>query len=174
MISINVYRVRIGSFDNSRMKTPAIKSKNHKLHSRRNITIIVSILLWLMLLYTLTFPSLTIANVVLSVSSGDMCRSTIMNYKYLYKNWNKLMHSMSRDLRNSVKLGHWNGGPSYFGRQGREVEKLETIKEILLLHKLDVLGISEANIEKSMEETSLHIDGYELVRSNGKIARLCM
>ena len=78
------------------------------------------------------------------------------------------------NVRNSLKLAHWNGGPSYLGKQGRGMDKLETIKEILFLYKIDILGISEANIEKDVENSYINIDGYNIERSHGNLARLCV
>ena len=95
-------------------------------------------------------------------------------YSHSYLHWNKIMHIINGNIRNSLKLAHWNGGPSYLGRQGRGMDKLETIKEILFLYKIDVLGISEANIETDIENSCIHIDGYKLERSHGDLARLCV
>ena len=92
MISIDVFGVRIGCFNNTRKKTPSIKSKNHISLSRK-IMNFVAILLWLLLLPTLLFLLATKANVVIpSLSSWDMFRRMIINHNHLHMYWNKLMH----------------------------------------------------------------------------------
>ena len=71
-------------------------------------------------------------------------------------------------------MGHWNGGPSFLGNSLRGNDKLESIKEILSNNELDILGISEANIESNTDHSKVNIEGYSMIKSGGNISRLCV
>ena len=47
-------------------------------------------------------------------------------------------------------------------------------KEILTNNDIDVLGISEANIESNIDSSLYNIDGYYTARSSGNISRICV
>ena len=48
---------------------------------------------------------------------------------------------------------------------------MEQIKFILDKYKMDVLGISEANLLPDLDPCYYRIDGYDCIKSGGKIAR---
>ena len=47
---------------------------------------------------------------------------------------------------NTLEIGHLNAGSSYLGSSNKGKDKLNQIKYLLEKYKLDILGISEANI----------------------------
>ena len=62
------------------------------------------------------------------------------------KDWNSYMRALNGKIKNIVTLAHWNGGSSFLAKCERGKEKLREIENYLLLHKIDVLGVSEANL----------------------------
>ena len=166
MISIELYRARIGRFYSAGSFSKTRKSM--KLHnpSKRKYAMILLFMIGtlLCLSYTLTGP----VDICVSppVSYRIIVRENVRNTNYSFRNWNKLMHCYNGNKRNILKVGHWNGGPSHLGRQGRGYEKMESIKELLTLHNLDAMGISEANIElkdREIRETmvgSLDVEAF--------------
>ena len=187
MISIDLYRQRIGRFNSNKYSvkkqlypSDKNKSQNSKLY----------ILLCILLLSTCgietsarhskstNYNSGTSATYSLetsaingtsvsyvnrtSVTYGTSARMSVYendlyasNHKCSYMNtyhptiWNKLMHITNGNIRSYITMGHWNGGPSYLGNSLRGNDKLESIKEILSNNELDILGISESNIESN-------------------------
>jgi len=147
-----------------------------KPHNSSNRKYALIILLMLGTLLCLSDTLVGPVNMCVSspVSNRILFRENIVNINYSFRNWNKLMHCNNGNKRNILKVGHWNGGPSHLGRLRRGHEKMESIKELLTLHNLDAMGISEANIEKNTEDSLLQVDGYNMIRSKGDIARLCI
>ena len=64
---------------------------------------------------------------------------------------------ISRNTQNSITIAHWNGGASYLADSQKEIEKLQEIKLLLKQHKIDIMGISEANIKWEINEANYHI-----------------
>ena len=71
----------------------------------------------------------------------------------------------------TITLGHWNGGRSQLGKSAKGLEKLEQIKIILEKYKIDVVGITEANLLQDLDPCFYKIDGYDCIKSGGNIAR---
>ena len=71
----------------------------------------------------------------------------------------------------TITIGHWNGGSSCLGRSVRGLHKLEQIKFILGKYKIDILGISEANLLHDLDPCHYRIEGYHCIKSGNKIAR---
>ena len=68
------------------------------------------------------------------------------NHGFYNFDWNKHMKMVYRNKELTITIGHWNGGSSHLGRSVRGLHKLEQIKFILGKYKVDVMGISEANL----------------------------
>ena len=64
----------------------------------------------------------------------------------------------------TIKLAHWNRGSSHLGTSNLGKAKLENIKFLLSKHKLDVLGVSEANIERGTQDHEYRVHGYSTKR----------
>ena len=82
------------------------------------------------------------------------------------------MKSYNGNIKQSINIGHWNGGSSYLGKSDRGIEKLNEIEHYLISNKLDILGISEANLDIQLDESAYLIQGYNVIRSSGDIARV--
>ena len=57
------------------------------------------------------------------------------------------MKALNGNIKNSITLAHWNGGSSFLGKSEKGREKLQEIKDILRDNNIDILGISEANLD---------------------------
>ena len=71
----------------------------------------------------------------------------------------------------TITIGHWNGGSSQLGKSARGIEKLEQIKHILGNNNIDILGITEANLQMDLDPCNYRIEGYDCLKSEGNIAR---
>ena len=97
-----------------------------------------------------------VPEMILGVNNfGNMFkRRRIRDVKSIYKpgdkvNWNLWIRMYnSNKMTSTIKLAHWNGGSSYLGVRNLGKAKLENIKFLLSKHLLDILGVSEANIDR--------------------------
>ena len=87
-------------------------------------------------------------------------------------NWNNYMRSYNGNGKNSLILAHLNAGAGYLGKSSKGKEKLVHIENFLQAHKIDIIGISEANLGSEISDHEVKIDGYDLIRSKGNIARV--
>ena len=58
------------------------------------------------------------------------------------------------------------------GRSDRGKEKLQEVENLLINNKIDVLGLSEANLDSALEEHNFKIQGYQSIKSLGNISRI--
>ena len=74
---------------------------------------------------------------------------------------------------NILKVAHWNAGSSHLASSAKGEDKYQNIKTFLTKNNFDLLVIPEANIECDLNKTKLLIEGYNLVKLESKLARLC-
>ena len=79
------------------------------------------------------------------ISLCDWNYECFWNSNYNSRSWNKYMHYLNGNRKSCINVGHWNGGPSHLGNSTRGLDKLNSIKELIADHNLDILGVSEAN-----------------------------
>ena len=72
----------------------------------------------------------------------------------------------------NITIAHWNGGSSFLAKSDRGREKLNEIENFLKEKKIDILGVSEANLDSTIPECEYKIPGYSIVRSHGAISRI--
>ena len=85
--------------------------------------------------------------------------------------WNKYMKITNGNKEPTITIGHWNGGSSQLGKSAKGIEKLEQIKHILGNNKIDILGISEANLKQDLDPCHYRIEGFDCIKSGGNTAR---
>ena len=56
-------------------------------------------------------------------------------------------------------------------KSSKGIEKLEQVKLILSNNKIDILGISEANLKNDLDPCNYRIDGFDCIKSGGDTAR---
>ena len=91
----------------------------------------------------------------------------ISKIQHLYrskKELNKTMHILRGNKKNErLRCGWWNNKSS----QCHSAKNTKNqVAEVLKVHKLDVLSISEANVYKEDDSSDLKIKGYELICDN--------
>ena len=186
MCLISHYRANIGRFDAVRgpIRSKKIKSKTVSISAVGGRTIpkgLLSILLVCLLFSALgnyrldkgetgrnLYSNKCVCNQFINLCSdvSEMCNRPNHNL-----DWNKLMRSRNGNRGHSVTIAHWNGGSSQIGKSAKGIEKLEQIKQILGRNKIDILGISEANLIKDLDPCKYRIDGFDCVKSGGDTAR---
>ena len=87
-------------------------------------------------------------------------------------NWNLFMRIINGNGKETLTISHWNGGGSYLGMSDRGKEKLRNIKFLLSEYKMDIFGVSEANVSSLLSESEYHIEGYDTILSQGNPSRL--
>ena len=92
-------------------------------------------------------------------------------YSFCTLDVNGVMKAINGNTKNSITLAHWNGGGSFLGKSLRGKEKLQDIKNILTCNNIDVLGVSEANLDSNLEEYNYKIQGFNIIKSPGNVAR---
>ena len=95
----------------------------------------------------------------------------VPNYGLYKFDWNKYMKIVNGNRESTITLGHWIGGSSHLGKSVRGLHKLEQIKFILDKYKIDILGISEANLDHKLDPCYYRNEGYDCIKSGNKIAR---
>ena len=169
MISIELYRQRVGSFNFNKAMSKQSVCKCYEPSYRKCNRI--KVLLLLLLILQTNIESMCIGN---SGGNNYMDRQTYQNKNFLSEVWNKEMRSYNGNTKKNITIGHWNGGPSYLGNSLRGKDKLEAIRIILEDHKIDILGVSEANIDTNIDQSQILIQGYNMAKSEGNIARICV
>ena len=167
MVDIITYRIRIGSHH---LKSVVTGNKNrgkftYKRSKNANYNILFILLLLLGCAVTLTAANYS------DLLCNDCGTKEKSQPRSIYTNWNKYMRSTNGNT-NTLTVAHLNAGSSYLGRSNKGKDKLNQIKYLLENHKIDVLGISEANIESSLNNYEFDIKGYKCFKSNGAIARV--
>ena len=82
---------------------------------------------------------------------------------------NKIAHTTNGNIRNHIKLGTWNKGPSTFQNA------VPNIRYLLEKYSIDILAVQELNLKDTDNEKQLTIPNYTLVhdklRSKNQISR---
>ena len=73
----------------------------------------------------------------------------VQNYQLKICDWNAYMKAMNGN-KTCLDVAHWNGGSSHLGKSSKGREKLLHAKFLLSKYNLDVFGLSEANLHKSV------------------------
>ena len=71
-----------------------------------------------------------------------------------------------------INVAHWNGGSSHLGKSSKGKEKLQHVKYLLNKHNVDVLGLSEANLHRSVNEYEYKIEKFKAFKQNTNFARV--
>ena len=96
---------------------------------------------------------------------------TVQNYQLKARDWNLYMKALNGN-KTCLDVAHWNGGSSHLGKSSKGKEKLLHVKFLLSKFNLDVLGLSEANLHKSVNSLEYKIDKYKVFYQDLKIARI--
>ena len=94
--------------------------------------------------------------------SGSNCTS----------DWNTFMKALNGNIKNTLTIAHWNGGSSFLGKSEKGREKVSEVENLLVSNKIDVLGLSEANLDAELDDYNFKIQGYHCFKSPGTVARL--
>merc|ERR1712240_45302 len=95
----------------------------------------------------------------------------VQNYQLKARDWNSYMKALNGN-KTCLDVAHWNGGSSHLGKSSKGREKLLHFKFLLSKYNLDVLGLSEANLHKSVNNLEYKIDKYKVYHQDLKIARI--
>ena len=82
------------------------------------------------------------------------------------------MRMVNGNHKNTITIAHWNGGSSFLSKSEKGWEKLNEIENYLCNHKIDILGVSEANLDTKIPEYEYKIQGYSTVKSPGAVSRI--
>ena len=74
--------------------------------------------------------------------------------------------------KDTITISHWNGRSSYLGMSERDKEKLMNIKYLLSEYKINILGLSKANLSPRLCESEYHIERCNTLISSGNPSRL--
>ena len=77
----------------------------------------------------------------------------------------KSVGTINGKSKNSVTIAHWNGGSSFLAKSDRGREKLTEIENYLRLNEIDVLGVSEVNLDATPAEYDYKIESYSTIKS---------
>lgn len=180
MCIIAQFRAKIGLFDAARGPSKSNKMKFMPIVSKNAVgkrTIPKGLLsIFLVLLLSSAKPflgsyKLNQGEEVCNLNSYYNVRYNMCNGLAYSLDWNKLMKITNGNKEHTVTIGHWNGGSSQLGKSAKGIEKLEQIKQILGNNKIDILGISEANLKQDLDPSNYRIDGFDCVKSGGDTAR---
>ena len=111
---------------------------------------------------------LMLSNVLSDLVRGHM---RVQNYQLKSCDWNAYMKAMNGN-KTCIDVAHWNGGSSHLGKSSKGKEKLNHVRFLLSKYNLDVLGLSEANLHKSVNNLEFKIDKYKVYHQDLKIARI--
>ena len=89
------------------------------------------------------------------------------NYQLKACDWNSYMKALNGN-KTCIEVAHWNGGSSHLGKSSKGKEKLHHVKFLLSKYNLDVLGLSEANLHKSVNYLEYKIDKYKVFHQDLK------
>ena len=103
---------------------------------------------------------------------ANLSNYIIVCYTFGISDLNLLMRMVNGNRKNTIKIGHWNGGSSFLSKSEKGREKLNEIENYLLNHKIDILGISEANLDTNIPEYEYKIQGYSTVKSPRDTSRI--
>ena len=202
MIDSVQFRIRIGSFDLGRISCKANKSLNYNSKQVDGVaSFSLVLLLYLSLGFSLLYLDMYMKSScgLTSVNSSNQslvqepytvnCTHFVL---YVWINgrglgtklypplflpgvgdWNTYMRAINgNSKKNTVTLAHWNASSSFLGKSERGREKLREIENYLHQHKIDILGVSEANLDNTLGEYEYKIQGYSSIKSGRDTARV--
>ena len=82
------------------------------------------------------------------------CNAMVRNYQPRARDWNSYMKAINGN-KTCLDIAHWNGGSSHLSKSSKGKEKLLHTKFLLSKYNLDILGLSEANLHKSVMNWSI-------------------
>ena len=181
MIDPVYYRIRIGNFN---LRRGNVKSPKRKENLKCNVP---PPRYFILLCLGLLLPTVVL-NCGLNIQSGgcassksynghisiclDSKENTLMSAFVCIIDWNSYMKAINGNIKNTISIAHWNGGSSFLGKSEKGREKLNEVENFPVENKLDVLGLSEANLDSEVQEYNYKIQGYHCVKSPGNISRL--
>ena len=180
MVDISSYRISIGMF-NCNIKS-SYKPINNPSHE--NKTTISKIYLSIFIIVFISLEISEFYNQYNHIKTGALIQCAMndcneilhfRNHIILFDshiNWNLFMRMTNGNGKETLTISHWNGGGSYLGMSDRGKEKLRNIKFLLSEYKMDIFGVSEANVSSLLSESEYHIDGYDTILSQGNPSRL--
>ena len=109
-------------------------------------------------------------HLILSNVRPDITRGhrRVQNYQLKSRDWNSYMKALNGN-RTCIDVAHWNGGSSHLGKSSKGKEKLNHVRYLLSKYNLDILGLSEANLHKSVNKLEYKIDKYKIYHQDLKI-----
>ena len=93
------------------------------------------------------------------------------NYRLKASDLNAYMKAINGN-KTCIDVAHWNGGSSHLGKSSKGREKLLHARFLLSKYNVDVLGLSEANLHKSVDSLEYKINNYKVFHQDLKIARI--
>ena len=107
-------------------------------------------------------------NSLLHLSPGLLMEQ---NYQLKAREWNSYMKAINGN-KTCINVAHWNGGSSHLGKSSKGKEKLHHVKFLLNKYNVDVFGLSEVNLHKSVNNLEYKIDKYRAYHQDTNIARI--
>ena len=177
MTDLEIYRARIG-LNNLRKCSGNTNNINSKCS--RNTCLLVWKILFIFALGSFSFSMTTGQNLssgflmerysISHLSPGllmeinglpNLSPSPLMEQNYQLKacEWNSYMKAMNGN-KTCIDVAHWNGGSSHLGKSSKGKEKLHHVKFLLNKYNVDVFGLSEVNLHKSVNNLEFKIDKY--------------
>ena len=86
--------------------------------------------------------------------------------------WNAYMRATNGNSKNCLNVAHWNGGSSHLGKSSKGKEKLEHVKYLVNKHNIDILGILESNLHRSIDKIEVKIDKYRMLCQEINMSRI--
>ena len=93
----------------------------------------------------------SIANINVLKSPSSKADVQPSHLKLLARDWNSFMKATNGN-KTCINVAHWNGGSSHLGKSSKGKEMLQHVKYLIDKHNVDVFGLSEANLHKSVNE----------------------
>ena len=119
-----------------------------------------------------TYSNLGLNKGKCDVENLGRCIVRVRNYLPRAKDWNSYMKAINGN-KTCLDIAHWNGGSSHLSKSSKGKEKLLHTKFLLSKYNLDVLGLSEANLHKSVNELEYKIDNYKIFHQDSKDCNIC-
>merc|ERR1711867_415938 len=103
----------------------------------------------------------------------NLSPSPLMEQNYQLKawEWNSYMKAINGN-KTCINVAHWNGGSSHLGKSSKGKEKLHHVSFLLNKYNVDVFGLSEANLHKSVNNLEYKIGKYKVYHQDSNIARI--
>ena len=108
---------------------------------------------------------------------NDLCTQSpkvgfqLFQSKLMARKWNSFMKAINGN-KTCINVAHWNGGSSHLGKSSKGKRKLQHVKFLLNKHNVDVFGLSEANLHRSVNDLDVKIEKYKAFYQDSNIARV--